>query len=286
VQEWTSAHSSAVLTLTEFNGHLYSGGHGSNKIQKWNVGIIEPLSLPPRLTRNRKMELLNQQSELEEAVVKCLEEIEQQETKKETEYVQRGVQNEGRHLQEMQRLQQNFQEGMQRREQEIQRREREIQRMHEEMEAFQQTYQTNKTRKEQAYQTNKTRLQQTHQTNKAKIQKRHEKLLEQQTIVQANIDMLENGQRPTAPPLPTTSSSSSNPQSSEPEEFLCPITGDIMKDPVSDNQGISYERKEIEEWLKRGNTTSPVSRQPLQLSDLRPNIALRKLIEDWQSKHL
>merc|ERR1712146_740127 len=122
VQEWETVHTH-VVTLTEFHGHLYSGGNG-NKIQKWNEQVdIEPLSLPPRLTRNRKMELLNQQSELEEVVVKCLEEIEQQETKKETEYVQRGVQNEGRHLQEMQRLQQNFQEGMQRREQEIQRRE-------------------------------------------------------------------------------------------------------------------------------------------------------------------
>ena len=98
--------------------------------------------------------------------------------------------------------------------------------------------------------------------------------------------MLENGQRPTAPPLPTTSSSSPNPQSSEPDGFLCPITGEIMKDPVSDNEGISYERKEIEEWLKRGNKTSPITRQTLQLSDLRPNIALRKLIEEWQSKNL
>ena len=79
-------------------------------------------------------------------------------------------------------------------------------------------------------------------------------------------------------------SSSSNPQLSEPDEFLCPITGVIMKDPVSDNQGISYEREAIETWLKRGNTTSPSTQQHLQLSDLRPNIALRKLIEDWQNQ--
>ena len=55
-----------------------------------------------------------------------------------------------------------------------------------------------------------------------------------------------------------------------------------MKDPVSDNQGISYEREAVEEWLNRGHTTSPITKQPLQLSDLRPNIALRKLIEDWE----
>ena len=89
--------------------------------------------------------------------------------------------------------------------------------------------------------------------------------------------MLENGKQPSAPPL-----LSPNPQSSEPEEFLCPITGEIMKEPVSDNQGISYERGAIEDWLRRGNTTSPSTQQVLRLSDLRPNIALRKLIEDWQ----
>jgi len=89
--------------------------------------------------------------------------------------------------------------------------------------------------------------------------------------------MLENGKQ-----LP----SSSNPQSSEPDEYLCPITGEIMIDPVSDNEGISYEREAIEEWLRRGNTTSPSTKQLLKLSDLRPNIALRKLIEDWQSKNL
>ena len=88
--------------------------------------------------------------------------------------------------------------------------------------------------------------------------------------------MLENGK-----PFSTTTSCSSNRQLSEPNEFLCPITREIMIDPVSDNEGISYEREEIEEWLRRGNTTSPSTRQPLQLSDLRPNIALRKLIEEW-----
>merc|ERR1712146_552508 len=85
VQEWESAHTH-VVTLTEFNGHLYSGGYNSKKIQKWFVKDVGPLSLPPRLTRNRKMELLTQQSDLEEAVVKYIEQIEQEETEKETEH--------------------------------------------------------------------------------------------------------------------------------------------------------------------------------------------------------
>jgi Mg-chelatase subunit ChlD len=62
--------------------------------------------------------------------------------------------------------------------------------------------------------------------------------------------------------------------------FLCPITHEVMTDPVSDNDGISYERNAILEWLSRGNTTSPVSRRPLSPADLRPNLALRALIEE------
>ena len=55
-----------------------------------------------------------------------------------------------------------------------------------------------------------------------------------------------------------------------------------MVDPVSDNEGISYERTAIEEWLKRGNSKSPNTNQPLRLEDLRPNIGLRNAIETWK----
>jgi hypothetical protein len=53
-----------------------------------------------------------------------------------------------------------------------------------------------------------------------------------------------------------------------------------MTDPVSDNDGITYERAAILEWLSRGNSTSPVTRRPLSPTDLRPNLALRALIEE------
>ena len=275
VQEWTSAHPH-VFTLTVFNGHLYSGGQDSNKIQKWDVRDIEPLSLRTRLTRNRKMELLNEQSELEEAVVKYIEDIEQQETKNETEYMQREIQNEGKHLQEMQKLQQNFQEGMQKREQDIQKKQEEIQKMQEEMEKFQQTYQKNKTEKEQAHQKNKMELQQTRETEKTSVKQRLTRLEEKQNIIRDNIQNLEysNPQNPQP-----------NPQMPVKDEFFCPITTEIMKDPVIDNEGISYEREAIEEWLRRGNTRSPCTKKTLQLSDLRPNIALRKSIEEWQQEN-
>ena len=68
-----------------------------------------------------------------------------------------------------------------------------------------------------------------------------------------------------------------------PSNFVCPITQEIMKDPVSDNEGISYEKEYIEKWLSR-NRTSPISRRPLHIGDLRPNIALKNLISAFNEK--
>lgn len=64
-----------------------------------------------------------------------------------------------------------------------------------------------------------------------------------------------------------------------PQHFICPITCEIMKDPVIDNDGVSYEREAITEWLAKGNTTSPATQKYLGMSDLRPNRALREAIE-------
>ena len=60
-----------------------------------------------------------------------------------------------------------------------------------------------------------------------------------------------------------------------PESFYCPITCDLMVDPVIGEDGHSYERAAIEQWL-RGHRTSPVTRMPLR--DLRPNRQLQQAI--------
>ncbi|KAA6371328.1 MAG: hypothetical protein EZS28_033145, partial [Streblomastix strix] len=44
------------------------------------------------------------------------------------------------------------------------------------------------------------------------------------------------------------------------EGFICPITQEIMVDPVIAEDGISYEREAIVDWLKV-NKTSPITRQ-------------------------
>lgn len=63
-------------------------------------------------------------------------------------------------------------------------------------------------------------------------------------------------------------------------QFLCPITHELMKDPVIDPDGNSYEREAIESWLRR-NGTSPITRAPLAIKDLRPNRALKQTIEEY-----
>lgn len=37
-----------------------------------------------------------------------------------------------------------------------------------------------------------------------------------------------------------------------PHHFLCPITHDIMKDPVKCSDGFTYERRAINEWFLSG----------------------------------
>lgn len=60
------------------------------------------------------------------------------------------------------------------------------------------------------------------------------------------------------------------------EQFICPITLEIMTDPVICDDGYTYERNAI---LNINNSISPMTRQPINLNNLIPNRALRELIE-------
>ena len=66
-----------------------------------------------------------------------------------------------------------------------------------------------------------------------------------------------------------------------PDEYLCPILMILMEDPVVGSDGRSYERSAIEEALKR-DPRSPLSREPMKASSLRPNYALKSLIERYK----
>ena len=50
-----------------------------------------------------------------------------------------------------------------------------------------------------------------------------------------------------------------------------------MKDPVIDNEGNTYDREAIENWLMVNNV-SPITRNILEAKDLKPNRALKDSI--------
>ncbi|XP_062166455.1 E3 ubiquitin-protein ligase PUB23-like [Alnus glutinosa] len=68
-----------------------------------------------------------------------------------------------------------------------------------------------------------------------------------------------------------------------PQFFLCPISLELMKDPVTLSTGITYDRESIEKWLFSGkNNTCPLTKQALAADcDLTPNHTLRRLIQSW-----
>ncbi|GMH18141.1 hypothetical protein Nepgr_019982 [Nepenthes gracilis] len=63
--------------------------------------------------------------------------------------------------------------------------------------------------------------------------------------------------------------------------FRCPISLELMRDPVTVCTGQTYDRASIESWVATGNITCPVTRSPLADFTLIPNHTLRRLIQDW-----
>ena len=64
-----------------------------------------------------------------------------------------------------------------------------------------------------------------------------------------------------------------------PTNFYCPITGDLMNNPVTDKEGNSYEKTEIIKWIEI-NKTSPVTRNYLDKTHLSDNLALKRSINN------
>ncbi|EOD05899.1 hypothetical protein EMIHUDRAFT_68858, partial [Emiliania huxleyi CCMP1516] len=66
-----------------------------------------------------------------------------------------------------------------------------------------------------------------------------------------------------------------------PDEYTCPITHELMTDPVLATDGHTYERTAIERWLQR-RATSPKSGLALESTMLFPNHILRRIILEWK----
>lgn len=69
-----------------------------------------------------------------------------------------------------------------------------------------------------------------------------------------------------------------------PPYFVCPISFQIMEEPVTTVTGITYDRKSIEKWLMKAKIcVCPVTNQSLPRSSeyLTPNHTLQRLIRAW-----
>ncbi|CAL9770756.1 unnamed protein product [Musa acuminata subsp. burmannicoides] len=72
---------------------------------------------------------------------------------------------------------------------------------------------------------------------------------------------------------------------SVPEHFRCPISSELMKDPVVLASGQTYDRPFIQEWLNSGNRTCPQSHQILPNTILTPNHLVHRMISQWCIEH-
>uniref|UniRef100_A0A7R9WYF8 U-box domain-containing protein n=1 Tax=Craspedostauros australis TaxID=1486917 RepID=A0A7R9WYF8_9STRA len=74
-----------------------------------------------------------------------------------------------------------------------------------------------------------------------------------------------------------------------PERFICPITQEIMVDPLVSKHGHNFERRAILQWLNdHANSPDqccPMTRKALTPSMLFPNASLRTQIRSWQAQN-
>jgi F-box/WD-40 domain protein 7 len=64
-----------------------------------------------------------------------------------------------------------------------------------------------------------------------------------------------------------------------PSSFYCPVSMELMSDPVIVATGHTYDRSCIQKWLDQGNRTCPVTGMRLRHLELMPNHALRNAIQ-------
>ena len=67
-----------------------------------------------------------------------------------------------------------------------------------------------------------------------------------------------------------------------PERLCCPISLELMVRPVIAADGHTYDRSSIEDWLARGNTTSPTTGAPLEHLHLADNHLVRSMVSEYQ----
>jgi len=96
----------------------------------------------------------------------------------------------------------------------------------------------------------------------------------------------ENNMRPPTPPTPQQEPIEIPQEVIDriPQEVLnvitCPIGGEIMRNPVVNSVGQTYDRANIQQWISRGNRTDPNTRQQITTT-LIPNFSIKSLINSY-----
>lgn len=67
--------------------------------------------------------------------------------------------------------------------------------------------------------------------------------------------------------------------------LMCPITQEIMKDPVQGSDGQTYDRDAIVRWLNQ-KQTSPLTNLPMGIHDLKVNAAIKYLVDQYHTGNL
>jgi len=86
-----------------------------------------------------------------------------------------------------------------------------------------------------------------------------------------------NGQIRFPPPLDVVSHDA---EEEAPQWATCPISFDLMTEPVITPSGVTYDRKSLLRWIDLHNQ-DPNTRQPITVQHVYPNLALRDQIESW-----
>ena len=87
-------------------------------------------------------------------------------------------------------------------------------------------------------------------------------------------------------PAPVTDIEYESDYSTAPDAFKCSITQVVMQNPVTIEDGHSYERSAIEEWFTGGKITSPITNLPLTSARMHSNLALKCQIETWKAEQI
>jgi hypothetical protein len=70
-----------------------------------------------------------------------------------------------------------------------------------------------------------------------------------------------------------------------PSNFICPITLQVMVNPLMTREGLNFEKAAICSWLQQGSGSCPLTRKPLTASDLITNRRLKAHIRIWRGNN-